>query len=365
MNDICISSYSFHNAFENGILNALQFPAFCKDDFGVDRIEFFGPDLLTAPGDTLTIWELDPEGEHVWKMRQACENAGVVITSIAAQNDFSSPDQSARKTDRDRVLRWIDIAAKLDIAVIRINAGMFFGAIDPQDGAARLREEIRQLSETANEKCVVLAVENHPIDLGTVDDARKLRDVICPLSDQGVAACPDNGHIREAVWLDCLKLLLPVAGHAHVKFYEFDEAGQEMTLDYRKFIELVREAEYTGALSIEVVPATIDSMRLFDLGIPHDVAKLATEHCLPARVATVVSGLRGTRFASCQGLWDALGEGMSRVQLNRNWDSILALVRRTDVRFGERWLLARKAVALLRTVLGVTGESVVGGNGSS
>jgi len=57
-------------------------------------------------------------------VREACQSAGVSLVAIAAQNDFTTPNEKERQADIERVQRWIDIAAAVGAAVIRINSGV-------------------------------------------------------------------------------------------------------------------------------------------------------------------------------------------------------------------------------------------------
>ena len=63
--EICVSSYCFHNAFENKRLDALSFPSFCGAEYGVRKIEFYDPDFFRGPAEVPSIMDMPPDHPHV------------------------------------------------------------------------------------------------------------------------------------------------------------------------------------------------------------------------------------------------------------------------------------------------------------
>lgn len=247
---ICVSSYSFHYAFENDLRRTLWFPGFCAAEYGVKAIEFFDQDFFCGPAGVPALEDLSKDHPYVRDIAEACTEAGVAVAAISAQNDFTHPDDDKRAQDIRRVRKWLEIAPEIHAKTIRINSGNWFQ--DPS-GRTRLCDALRELAPEAHKRGVSLAIENHPRDLQSVGETKQLLEIVEEFIEYGVAACPDNGHIAEACRFECLDLLMSAASHCHVKFYEFDARGHETTLAYGRFFEVAEKNDFNGTVSVENV----------------------------------------------------------------------------------------------------------------
>jgi sugar phosphate isomerase/epimerase len=52
-------------------------------------------------------------------------------------------------------------------------------------------------------------------------------------------------------WPDKWRDLMPYVVHVHAKFYEVDSAGNAVAVPYPELLALVKDAGYTGFLSLE------------------------------------------------------------------------------------------------------------------
>lgn len=105
---LAVSSWSLHSLFLNRRLDAEKFPAFCRQFFGIDSVEYFEGDYHAD------IFETDEA--YAEKIRKACDDAGVTICCIVARNDLTIPDDDSPelKEDITRLHRWIRFCEILD-----------------------------------------------------------------------------------------------------------------------------------------------------------------------------------------------------------------------------------------------------------
>jgi len=347
--DICISSFSFGNAFKNNLLNALDFPAFCKSEFGVTQVEFFDADFFHDRDKVVhSIQELTPDGDYVRKVREACRSAGVSIVAIAAQNDFTNPDDEQRQADMDRVRKWIDIAAAVGAGVIRINSGNHFA--DPDGGGRkRLLESLRQLGPAAKARNITLAIENHPIELASVDEAKSLAGIAAELREYGVATCPDSGHIEPQVWREALEALFDRgrARHCHAEFYEFTDEGEESTIDYAAFFSIVRTKNYAGVFSVEVIPPATAAGPV-SYRIAEDALKRMSEQGVPATATSKVRPLAAGRFLSIAALDAAVASNLHAPEVREFRETIRRCAEQLNPDFEMRKGAVRRAIQVLQ-----------------
>jgi sugar phosphate isomerase/epimerase len=342
---ICISSWSFHNAFENGLVDVISFPGFCKREFKVNEIELFDPDFFCSPDPVPTIMDISPEDPHIEQVKNACDDSGVSIVAIAAQNDFSNPDQEKRQSDIDRVKRWIEIAAALAVPIIRINSGIWF-CDAKHDGAPRLVEALKDIGPVAKETGIILAIENHPQNVNSVAEAERLVSIATELTDFKVATCPDTGHISGRVWGECLDELFAAARHCHVKFTAFDEQGEETGIDYAAFFTIARQKDYRGSISIELVPPPRAGPLVWFKVAPATMERMK-EDGVPTKVVERLRSIEGQVFQSKAKLDAATAQCLGDEEAAKRESIIMSHVERLAPDFELRKEEVRKAVKLL------------------
>ena len=74
-----------------------------------------------------------------------------------------------------------------------------------------------------------------------------IRDLNTPF----LRACPDIGNLPLAGRYDAWEQLVPYAVHVHAKFFDFDDKGEETTIDYSKTMSILKKREFQGYVSIE------------------------------------------------------------------------------------------------------------------
>ena len=304
----CISSFTFHRAFENGQLDAVTFPAFCRKEFGVRRVEYFDPDLFYAAKSPPALMDMPADHAHVKEVRKACDAAGVEVVAIAAQNDFTDPDENKRRADINRVRHWLEVAPALGARLIRINSGNWFSK---PGGAKRLKSSLEEIAPEAKSRDLTLVVENHPTNMQSVEEAQTLTDIVLGLNEYGVGTCPDNGHIASAVWADCLDMLLLVAKHCHVKFHTFDKGGNEPTIDYGRYFELLTKNNYAQVLSVEAVPPPTPLSPFCRIMITEKTLSKLRENEWAKTVIPKIEALEGRAFGKASELEEVLRDCLS------------------------------------------------------
>ncbi len=162
------------------------------------------------------------------------------LTLLIDAGDIAAPDPEARARDLERIKGWIDIAARLGAARVRVIAGDT--AADPE-GAA-IRRSIAGLSE--------LADYARPRSVGVITEnwrqlATPPRDLLAILDGAGgaVGLCADFGNYRGPGKYDDLRAILPRANSIHAKA-DFPQAGRMDEADFRRCLDLAREAGFDG-----------------------------------------------------------------------------------------------------------------------
>jgi sugar phosphate isomerase/epimerase len=161
------------------------------------------------------------------------------------------PDRTAAQQAVENHYKWIEAAQVLGCHAIRVNVGN--GLADPDNQAKWAAEDLRRLAEFSDPFGIHILVENHG-ELSS--NAAWLVGVIRQADHPQVGTLPDFGNfwINESECYDYyqgVEELMPYAKGVSAKSYDFDEDGNETTLDYERLIRIVTSAGYTGYIDVE------------------------------------------------------------------------------------------------------------------
>lgn len=183
-----------------------------------------------------------------------------LIIMIDGEGDLSFNDKAATKTAIENHKKWVDAAAFLGCHSIRIN---LFGESNPADWKKNSIASLKALGTYAATKNVNVIVENHG---GLSSQADLLAEVMAAVAMSNVGTLPDFGNfcvkreggvrwgapcVEEYDKYKGIAELMPYAKGVSAKSYSFDEAGDENTLDYYRFMDIVADANYSGFVGIE------------------------------------------------------------------------------------------------------------------
>ena len=177
------------------------------------------------------------------------------------EGDLADPDENMRNQAVENHKRWVDAASKLGCQSIRVNT---FGTNDPQIWKTTVVDGLRKLSEYAATKNINVLCDNHG---WLSSNPVELMAAIKAVNMENCGTLPDFGNwcVRRIDtnenWGDCAevypdkyegtKMMMPAAMAVSAKSYDFDEAGNETTIDYLKMLQIVKDAGYTGFVGVE------------------------------------------------------------------------------------------------------------------
>ena len=196
-----------------------------------------------------------------------------VLIMVDDEGDLADPDESVRNQAVENHKKWVDAAQKLGCHSIRVNT---FGTNDPEIWEVTVVDGLRKLCEYAATKNINVICENHG---WLSSDVPKLMEAIHTVNMPNCGTLPDFGNwcIKRKdgeKWGDCLeefpdkyegiKMMLTVAKGVSAKSYDFDENGNETTLDYLRIIQMVKDSGYTGFIGVEYEGDRLSEMEGID-----------------------------------------------------------------------------------------------------
>lgn len=194
------------------------------------------------------------------KSRSEQYNVENVLIMIDGEGDLATANEQERNQAVENHKKWVDAAQYLGAHSIRVN---LFGSEEPEEWKAAATDGLSKLSQYAAEKNINVLVENHGY---LSSNAELLVEVMEDVNLPNCGTLPDFGNfclkreggerweaacVEEYPKYQGVEELMPYAKAVSAKSYEFDENGQETTIDYNRMLQIVKDGGYTGYIGIE------------------------------------------------------------------------------------------------------------------
>lgn len=239
---ISLAQWSLHKALFEGQLDNLDFARKTKDDFGIDAVEYVNQFFKDKANDA----------GYLADMKKRAADAGVrsLLIMIDGEGAIGDPDEAKRRQAIENHHRWVDAAKTLGCHSIRVNA-QSAGSFEEQQKLAA--DGLRRLTEFAAKRDLNVIVENHG---GLSSNGEWLAGVMKLVDHPRCGTLPDFGNFNlgDGKQYDRYKgvgEMMPFAKAVSAKSYDFDDAGNETTIDYRKMMKIVIDAGYHGHVGVE------------------------------------------------------------------------------------------------------------------
>jgi sugar phosphate isomerase/epimerase len=238
-----LCSYSLHRTVDAGKLDVFGYNRFCRQA-GFTQLDPWNIHIQRAYDDKGCLAEL----------KASAADLGLPYGCIAVDGaHIYEPDAAARDENRRRRYRWLEIAAELGAAQLRIDAG---GQGESLDAILPVVVEgYNDIISRAAPLGIEIIIENHWGPTNHPDAMRRLLDAVPRLGLlYDSYNWPQGTHAR--AWRE-------FAGDAsltHFKTFRFDAAGNEPDWDIAGIVRLLQAAGYAGAWGIESTPADGDEL---------------------------------------------------------------------------------------------------------
>lgn len=256
---LSLAQWSIHKMIEDEGMDPFEFAAKAKA-WGFEGVEYVCQ--LYFP--EIDKFENRDEGisKITARLKEESEKAGVqnLLIMVDDEGDLADPDEEARNLAVENHKKWVDAAAELGCHSIRVNT---FGTNDPEIWKTTVVDGLKKLSEYAATKNINVLCENHG---WLSSDAPKLMEAIRAVDMKNCGTLPDFGNwcVKRKGgenWGDCLEtypdkyegieMLMPAAMAVSAKSYDFDDDGNETTIDYTRMLQIVKDAGYDGFIGVE------------------------------------------------------------------------------------------------------------------
>lgn len=250
---LSLAQWSLHKTFNDGV-SPFEF-ARISDSLGFNTLEYVSQ-LYSKQIDELGFDKVIDSLNNLSKKFSLKNN----LIMVDDEGDLADPNVEVRNKAVENHKRWVDAAEKLGCQAIRVNT---FGTNDPKIWAETVVDGLKKLCEYAATKNINVICENHG---WLSSDVPKLMQAISDVNMANCGTLPDFGNwcVKRKdgeKWGECLeeypdkyegvKLMLPKAKGVSAKSFDFDESGNETTIDYVKMMQVVKDSGFKGIVGIE------------------------------------------------------------------------------------------------------------------
>jgi hypothetical protein len=230
-----LSQYSLRALLKDGSLDALDFPQFAVDKFGIKAIDLWEGGL---PKDKLD------DSKYLAMMRKNADQAGTDLFLLMSGALDASPKK--REASSARISASFNRAVQLGAPMVRV----FLKApgTDPVAGLQASVEALKPLADEAAKKNLTIAIEPGASSLS--QKGAFLAEVATKLKHPALKLMPDFGKLKDNVYKGT-QAMLPHTVTVSCKMHSFDKNGNQPDFDYPRLMKMIKQSAYKGILAIE------------------------------------------------------------------------------------------------------------------
>ncbi|WP_424494270.1 sugar phosphate isomerase/epimerase family protein [Salinimicrobium sp. GXAS 041] len=257
--DISLAQWSLSKPILEGELDPMDF-AEKASEMGFDGIEYVSQLYTPLYKDSANPKEALQTVLDTLKARSEQYGVENVLIMVDNEGDLASNSEEERNEAVENHKKWVDAAEYLGAHSIRVN---LFGSEVPEEWQTNAVDGLSKLGEYAAGKDINVLVENHGY---LSSNAQLLVEVMEQANMENVGTLPDFGNfclkreggerweaecVEEYPKYQGVEEMMEYAKAVSAKSYDFNEAGDETTIDFKRMLEIVKDAGYSGYIGIE------------------------------------------------------------------------------------------------------------------
>ena len=183
-----------------------------------------------------------------------------LLIMVDGEGDLAAKNNYKREKAIENHIKWIEMAHELGCHSIRVNLN---GEKQKENWIEYSSKSLTKLCSFARKDKINIIVENHG---GLSSNAKLLAKVMKEVNLDNCGTLPDFGNFciekedPNNYFSNCIneydkylgmEELMPYAKAISAKSFDFNNNGEESTIDFKRIIDIVRSFEYKGYYGIE------------------------------------------------------------------------------------------------------------------
>ena len=230
-------AYSYRHALQTGQMTLPEFIPLCRKT-GFDGVE------LTS------YYFASTERSYLNDLKRLAHREGMLISGTAIGSDFAHPDAAKRQEQVALTKTWIEHSEILGAPTLRVFAGAVRPEADPEQTFQEVVSCLQSCAETAWERGVMLALENHG---GLTQTAAGTLRLLQAVDRPALRLNLDFGNFQGDIY-EQFEVCALYAVAAHAKPLATITPGPppiRERIDYKRVRRIMETAGYRGFLAIE------------------------------------------------------------------------------------------------------------------
>lgn len=233
-----VQQYSFNQQLRSGELDILDFPKTVVEGTGIRGLEYFNGHMEEKGGDAGFFKELRKRTDDL-----GATNIMMLCRSKSAL-DSADPGERAKAIEGYRP--WLEATRTLGGECIRVDVR---SPGDPEEQKAHAIAGLKALCEVAEKDFeLAIVVENHGNHSG---NGAWVAEVMKGVDRENCGTLPDFQNFTDYDPYQGVEEMMPWARIVCAKSKGFDKEGNEVNVDYRRMLKIVRKSGYSGWIGIE------------------------------------------------------------------------------------------------------------------
>lgn len=233
-----VQQYTFNRQLRSGKLKILDFPKTVVEGTGIKGLEYFNGHMEDRAGDTAYFKEL----------RKRTDDLGATNTMILCRSQpaLDSADPKIRAQAVEGYRPWMEATRILGGFCIRVDVR---SPGDPEEQKKHAIAGLESLCEVAEaDYGISIVVENHGNHSG---NGAWVADVMQGVNRDNCGTLPDFQNFTDYDPYQGVEEMMPWAKIVCAKSKGFDDDGNEVNVDYRRMLKIVKASGFQGWIGIE------------------------------------------------------------------------------------------------------------------
>ena len=233
-----VQQYSFNRQLRSGDLDLLDFPKTVVEGTGIKALEYFNGHAEDKNGN----------GAYFKALRKRTDDLGATNVMMLCRSEpaLDSPDSKIRKAAIEGYRFWMEATKTLGGTCIRVDVR---SGGDYDENKKHAVAGLRALCKVAEaEFDMDIVVENHG---GHSSNGAWVADVMRQVNLENCGTLPDFQNFKDYDPYLGVKEMMPWAKIVCAKSKEFDATGNEVNVDYRRMLKIVKDSGFKGYIGIE------------------------------------------------------------------------------------------------------------------
>ncbi len=232
---LCCTSYSLRDYIKNEKMDFFGYIDFAKE-LGWDAVELHYRHFPSM------------EKDYLRKLKYHAVKAGVELGIVSGANNFTLADADERQDSVDGFIRALEMAEYLGCPQVRAFGGSIPDDIAKEKAFKWAIDCFEQVVPLAEEKGIVIGLENHGGITLTSDDVLAILDTI---DSDWLGANMDTNNFPKENRYEHMEKVVDRAVQIHAKIIEPDEEKGDLVIDYDRVLSMAKEAGFNGFVSME------------------------------------------------------------------------------------------------------------------